>query len=239
MSITACVPRRRCDTESDRMTSSVMTPPALRSTCASPSSSPSAANTSSRESMHVTTRAAAVAGRRDAPPAATRRTDVVRDELIDHVAALIHRQSAPVPSAAWCPTARHACSSSRTTRRSRRSSSARCAWRATRCARAPTARPRSPTPTRSPPTWSSSTSGLPKLDGIDVARTLRADGDVPILMLTARDAVDARVAGPRRRRGRLPRQALRAPGAARAAARAAAPPPAARLGVASSSATCR
>ena len=37
--------------------------------------------------------------------------------------------------------------------------------------------------------------GLPKLDGIDVARTLRADGDVPILMLTARDAVDARVAG--------------------------------------------
>jgi DNA-binding response OmpR family regulator len=37
--------------------------------------------------------------------------------------------------------------------------------------------------------------GLPKLDGIDVARTLRAEGDVPILMLTARDAVEARVAG--------------------------------------------
>ena len=38
--------------------------------------------------------------------------------------------------------------------------------------------------------------GLPKLDGIDVARSLRSDGgDVPILMLTARDAVDARVAG--------------------------------------------
>ncbi len=38
--------------------------------------------------------------------------------------------------------------------------------------------------------------GLPRLDGIDVARTLRKDGgDVPILMLTARDAVDARVAG--------------------------------------------
>ena len=34
--------------------------------------------------------------------------------------------------------------------------------------------------------------GLPKLDGIDVARSLRKDGgDVPILMLTARDAVDA------------------------------------------------
>src|ERR671938_436126 len=28
--------------------------------------------------------------------------------------------------------------------------------------------------------------GLPKLDGIDVARTLRSEGDVPILMLTAR-----------------------------------------------------
>ena len=38
--------------------------------------------------------------------------------------------------------------------------------------------------------------GLPKLDGIDVARSLRQDGgDVPILMLTARDAVDARVEG--------------------------------------------
>src|ERR671912_2697019 len=37
--------------------------------------------------------------------------------------------------------------------------------------------------------------GLPKLDGIDVARMLRKDGDVPILMLTARDAVDARVEG--------------------------------------------
>jgi DNA-binding response OmpR family regulator len=37
--------------------------------------------------------------------------------------------------------------------------------------------------------------GLPKLDGIDVARLLRKDGDVPILMLTARDAVDSRVEG--------------------------------------------
>jgi two-component system response regulator MprA len=37
--------------------------------------------------------------------------------------------------------------------------------------------------------------GLPRLDGIEVARRLRADDDVPILMLTARDAVDARVAG--------------------------------------------
>jgi DNA-binding response OmpR family regulator len=37
--------------------------------------------------------------------------------------------------------------------------------------------------------------GLPKLDGIDVAKTLREGDDVPILMLTARDALDARVEG--------------------------------------------
>lgn len=37
--------------------------------------------------------------------------------------------------------------------------------------------------------------GLPRLDGVEVCRRLRSDGDVPILMLTARDAVDARVEG--------------------------------------------
>jgi DNA-binding response OmpR family regulator len=37
--------------------------------------------------------------------------------------------------------------------------------------------------------------GLPQLDGVEVCRRLRADGDVPILMLTARDSVDARVEG--------------------------------------------
>ena len=37
--------------------------------------------------------------------------------------------------------------------------------------------------------------GLPKLDGIEVARRLRAAADVPILILTARDALDARVEG--------------------------------------------
>jgi DNA-binding response OmpR family regulator len=37
--------------------------------------------------------------------------------------------------------------------------------------------------------------GLPKLDGIEVARALRAGDDVPILMLTARDALEARVEG--------------------------------------------
>jgi two-component system, OmpR family, response regulator MprA len=37
--------------------------------------------------------------------------------------------------------------------------------------------------------------GLPKLDGIEVAQRVRGSDDVPILMLTARDAVDARVEG--------------------------------------------
>jgi DNA-binding response OmpR family regulator len=37
--------------------------------------------------------------------------------------------------------------------------------------------------------------GLPKLDGIDVARRLRASDDVAILMLTARDALESRVEG--------------------------------------------
>jgi two-component system, OmpR family, response regulator MprA len=37
--------------------------------------------------------------------------------------------------------------------------------------------------------------GLPKLDGVEVCRRLRAGGDVPILMLTARDALDSRVEG--------------------------------------------
>jgi DNA-binding response OmpR family regulator len=37
--------------------------------------------------------------------------------------------------------------------------------------------------------------GLPKVDGIEVARRVRGADDVPILMLTARDAVDARVEG--------------------------------------------
>ena len=38
--------------------------------------------------------------------------------------------------------------------------------------------------------------GLPRLDGMDVAKRLREGGDdVPILMLTARDALDSRVTG--------------------------------------------
>jgi two-component system, OmpR family, response regulator MprA len=37
--------------------------------------------------------------------------------------------------------------------------------------------------------------GLPKLDGVEVCRRLRNGGDVPILILTARDAIEARVEG--------------------------------------------
>jgi DNA-binding response OmpR family regulator len=37
--------------------------------------------------------------------------------------------------------------------------------------------------------------GLPKLDGVEVARRIRVTDDVPILMLTARDALDSRVEG--------------------------------------------
>ena len=37
--------------------------------------------------------------------------------------------------------------------------------------------------------------GLPKIDGLEVARSLRAEDDVPILILTARDALESRVEG--------------------------------------------
>jgi two-component system response regulator MprA len=37
--------------------------------------------------------------------------------------------------------------------------------------------------------------GLPRLDGVEVCRRLRAGSDVPILILTARDGLDARVEG--------------------------------------------
>jgi len=37
--------------------------------------------------------------------------------------------------------------------------------------------------------------GLPRMDGIEVAKTLRQSDDVPILVLTARDAVESRVEG--------------------------------------------
>ena len=64
---------------------------------------------------------------------------------------------------------------------------------------------------------------MPGIDGLEVCRRLRAGGDrTPILMLTALDGVRDRVGRARRGRRRLPGQAVRAGGAARAPARAAA-----------------
>jgi DNA-binding response OmpR family regulator len=37
--------------------------------------------------------------------------------------------------------------------------------------------------------------GLPGMDGLEVARVLRAEDDIPILILTARDALESRVEG--------------------------------------------
>jgi DNA-binding response OmpR family regulator len=37
--------------------------------------------------------------------------------------------------------------------------------------------------------------GLPRLDGIDVAKRIRKDSEVPILILTAREGLESRVAG--------------------------------------------
>jgi len=37
--------------------------------------------------------------------------------------------------------------------------------------------------------------GLPRMDGLEVARALRGNDDVPILILTARDELESRVAG--------------------------------------------
>ena len=75
---------------------------------------------------------------------------------------------------------------------------------------------------------------LPVIDGLDVCRPFAPPAcAVPILMLTARDAVESRVAGLDARRRRLPRQAVRLPRAARPPARADPPrPPAALPGAA-------
>ena len=89
-----------------------------------------------------------------------------------------------------------ASSSSRTTRRSRRCCSARCAWRATRCKLAGDGIAALDEVHAFLPDIIVLDLGLPRMDGIDVARRLRKDeDDTPILMLTARDALDARVEG--------------------------------------------
>ncbi len=52
--------------------------------------------------------------------------------------------------------------------------------------------------------------GLPRRSGLDILRNLRHQGRLtPVLLLTARDKVADRVAGPRQRCRRLPDQALR------------------------------
>ena len=69
---------------------------------------------------------------------------------------------------------------------------------------------------------------LPGEDGLSVLRRYRGSGGVaPVLFLTARDAVADRVRGPRRRRRRLPLQAVRLRRAAGARPRLAPPPRAA------------
>ena len=66
---------------------------------------------------------------------------------------------------------------------------------------------------------------LPDIDGLEVCRRIRRSGDTtPILMLTARNAVNDRVEGLDVGRGRLSRQALRPRRAARAPSRAPATP---------------
>ena len=55
ITIASCVPSRWCEITSERSVSSLTSPPALRITCASPSSRPSAFAGSIRASMHVTT----------------------------------------------------------------------------------------------------------------------------------------------------------------------------------------
>ena len=65
---------------------------------------------------------------------------------------------------------------------------------------------------------------LPGVDGFEILASVREHKDTPILMLTARDAVEPRARAGRRRR-RLPGQALRLFRIPRAGAGAAAPWP--------------
>ena len=60
--------------------------------------------------------------------------------------------------------------------------------------------------------------GLPRVDGLDVARTLRRESDVPIIMLTARVEESDRLARPRAGRRRLHHQAVQPARAGRAGA---------------------
>ena len=63
---------------------------------------------------------------------------------------------------------------------------------------------------------------LPRVDGLEVCRRLRAESTVPIIMLTARDDELDKVLGPRARGGRLHHEALLDPGVPQPGARPAA-----------------
>ena len=67
MRMISSVPSRRWEIASERISSSVTTPPALRITCASPSVNPSAPAGSSRASMHATTATFFAGGRGSEP----------------------------------------------------------------------------------------------------------------------------------------------------------------------------
>ena len=67
---------------------------------------------------------------------------------------------------------------------------------------------------------------LPGRDGLEILKAMRERGmKTPVLVLTARDTLQDRVARPRQRRRRLPGQAVRLRGAAGAHPRARAPRP--------------
>ena len=72
---------------------------------------------------------------------------------------------------------------------------ARCATRDTRSAPRPTAIEALDVAAGFVPDLVVLDLGLPRLDGVEVCRRLRADSDVPILMLTARTETDDRVGG--------------------------------------------
>ncbi len=102
--ITSRVPSACCEIASERTTSSVTSPPALRSTCASPGTSPSARAGSMRASMHVTS----TTGRTGWASSSPWSNDggeavVVLEQLVGctHAGPVSHpRRSAPTPAPA-------------------------------------------------------------------------------------------------------------------------------------------
>ena len=90
-----------------------------------------------------------------------------------------------------------------------------CGPAATRSTWPPPARRPSRWPPATTPTWSILDLGLPGIDGIEVVAGLRGWTNVPIIVLSARDAEARQGRRPRRRRRRLRHQAVRHGRAAR------------------------